>query len=208
MGVKVLVLGYGNPGRGDDGLGPALVERLESRFESEGRGTLVKGLRGKDAAMKRPRTGSQRPLTRVPRPSLDADSMVTWLTAMQLQPEHILDMEQHDLTLLADAGWETPAPFTFEAVQPLRDSSFTTHALSPQTLLAIYRDTLGGSLPPTFLLTLRGERFGLGETLSSAAAGHLDAAAGFVAERLSESEASAWRAACTGAIEEASTSHA
>ncbi|MBN2702488.1 MAG: hypothetical protein JXR29_13665, partial [Methylothermaceae bacterium] len=120
----------------------------------------------------------------------------------------ILDMEQHELILLADAGWETPAPFTFERVQPLRDSSFTTHALSPQTLLSIYRDTLGGSPPPTFLLTLRGERFGLGETLSSAAAGHLDAATGFVAERLSESEERAWRATCTGAIEEESTSHA
>lgn len=27
---KILVLGYGNPGRGDDGLGPALAERIES----------------------------------------------------------------------------------------------------------------------------------------------------------------------------------
>lgn len=27
---KILVLGYGNPGRGDDGLGPALSERIES----------------------------------------------------------------------------------------------------------------------------------------------------------------------------------
>ncbi len=26
---KLLVIGYGNPGRGDDGLGPALAERLE-----------------------------------------------------------------------------------------------------------------------------------------------------------------------------------
>ena len=28
-GTKVLVIGYGNPGRGDDGLGPALATRLE-----------------------------------------------------------------------------------------------------------------------------------------------------------------------------------
>jgi len=27
---KILVLGYGNPGRGDDGLGPALADRIES----------------------------------------------------------------------------------------------------------------------------------------------------------------------------------
>jgi hydrogenase maturation protease len=28
-GARILVYGYGNPGRGDDGLGPALVEALE-----------------------------------------------------------------------------------------------------------------------------------------------------------------------------------
>jgi len=28
-GSHILVYGYGNPGRGDDGLGPALVEALE-----------------------------------------------------------------------------------------------------------------------------------------------------------------------------------
>jgi len=28
--TRLLLIGYGNPGRGDDGLGPALVERLES----------------------------------------------------------------------------------------------------------------------------------------------------------------------------------
>jgi len=28
--MKILVIGYGNPGRSDDGLGPALAERLEA----------------------------------------------------------------------------------------------------------------------------------------------------------------------------------
>jgi hydrogenase maturation protease len=27
---RILVIGYGNPGRGDDGLGPALIEQLEA----------------------------------------------------------------------------------------------------------------------------------------------------------------------------------
>jgi hydrogenase maturation protease len=29
-GQRILVIGYGNPGRGDDGLGPALARRLEA----------------------------------------------------------------------------------------------------------------------------------------------------------------------------------
>jgi len=28
--VKILIIGYGNPGRRDDGLGPALIEKLEA----------------------------------------------------------------------------------------------------------------------------------------------------------------------------------
>ncbi|MGE5247505.1 MAG: hydrogenase maturation protease [Verrucomicrobiota bacterium] len=30
MGKRVLLIGYGNPGRGDDGVGPALAERVEA----------------------------------------------------------------------------------------------------------------------------------------------------------------------------------
>jgi hydrogenase maturation protease len=30
MGKRILVIGYGNPGRADDGLGPALAERIEA----------------------------------------------------------------------------------------------------------------------------------------------------------------------------------
>lgn len=34
MGRKILLLGYGNPARGDDGLGPALIEKIEqANFE-------------------------------------------------------------------------------------------------------------------------------------------------------------------------------
>ena len=29
--MRILILGYGNPGRGDDGLGPAAAEKIESR---------------------------------------------------------------------------------------------------------------------------------------------------------------------------------
>lgn len=152
MEKRVLVLGYGNPGRGDDGLGLALVEALEAAFPQ-----------------------------------------VTWLTAMQLQPEHILELEAHRLVLISDAGWQTKAPFAFAPVAAKQAASFTTHALSPQGLLAIYRDTLGQPPPPVFLLTVRGERFGLGEGISPRAQRHLQAALAFVAQLLANPDERDWQ---------------
>ncbi len=153
METRILVLGYGNPGRGDDGLGPALVEGLRQRW-----------------------------------------GQLTCLTAMQLQPEHVLDLDRHDLALLVDAGWQTPAPFAFAPVAARQDASFTTHVLSPQRLLAIYRYALGKPPPPVFLLTLRGEGFGLGEGLSPTAQRHLESALTFVAELLASPDERDWQA--------------
>jgi len=131
--MKTLILGYGNPGRGDDGLGPELVARLEKH-----------------------------PVT-----------AVTLLAALQLQPEHVFDLADHDRVLLVDAGLTTPAPFTWERLHPARDAGVFTHTLSPRALLAIYREALHREPPITWLVTIRGERFGLGESLSEPARCHL-----------------------------------
>ncbi len=127
--MKTLILGYGNPGRGDDGLGPELVARLEEQ----------------------------------------AGIAATLLTALQLQPEHIFDLADHDRILLVDAGLDTPAPFTWERLYPARDTGLFTHALAPRALLAIYREALRREPPAAWLLTIRGERFVLGESLSESA---------------------------------------
>ncbi len=130
--MRILVLGYGNPGRGDDGIGPALVERLERHFLQAGNDM----------------------------------GRVSFLVSMQLHPEHVLEMERHERVVLIDAGQGSPLPFRFERVSPRRDDSFSSHALSPWSLLAIYRDILLKQPPPTFLLTVRGDDFALGASLS------------------------------------------
>ncbi len=55
-------------------------------------------------------------------------------------------------------------------------ASFTTHALSPQALLQVFRAVQGSEPPPCTLLAIRGERFVLGEPPSPAALAHLAAA--------------------------------
>ena len=144
--MNILLLGYGNPGRGDDGIGPILIERLEQYFS----------------------------------PAQENQHQISFLTAMQLQPEHVLDLEMHEKVMLVDAGMGTPAPFSFKQVSPNRDDSFTTHALSPWSLLAIYREILVKEPPPTFLLTIRGEQFSLGAPLSPMVRTRLEQALAFV----------------------------
>lgn len=97
----------------------------------------------------------------------------------QLQVEHALDLEQRRLVLFIDADASVPAPFRFDKLQPARDRSYTTHAMSPAAVLQVYED-LRGKPPPCFLLGIRGYRFELGEPLSEAARANLDAAARFL----------------------------
>jgi hydrogenase maturation protease len=101
---------------------------------------------------------------------------VTTIFDFQLQIEHALDLQGHDLALFIDAGQGTPAPFSFAPVLPAADNSHTSHALSPAAVLDVYRRAVGGEPPPAFILGVRGESFELGDGLSPAAIAHLEQA--------------------------------
>jgi hydrogenase maturation protease len=101
---------------------------------------------------------------------------VECLEDYQLQPEHALDLAGRERALFVDASLTGPAPFEVRLLQPRRDASFTTHAMSPQALLQVFRDVHGHEPPPCTLLAIRGERFELGEPPAVAALAHLDAA--------------------------------
>lgn len=101
---------------------------------------------------------------------------VDCLDDYQLQPEHALDLIGRDRVLFVDASLVCAAPFEASALQPQRDASFSSHAMSPAALLQAYVDVHGSLPPPATLLAIRGERFGLGEPMSEAALSNLDAA--------------------------------
>jgi hydrogenase maturation protease len=135
------VLGWGNPSRGDDALGPELVRRLEAI----------------------------------------ASVRVDWqahafVTDFQLQPEHATDLIDRDLVLFVDAAQGMLAPYSFAPVRRARDQSFTTHAMSPAAVLAVYHQVYEREPPDAYVLAMRGECFGLGDAMSEAAARHLEAA--------------------------------
>lgn len=155
--APVLVFGYGNPSRGDDALGPCLIEALQAR-----------------------RQGASR-------------SEVEFLTDFQLQIEHALDLADRRLVLFADADMGCVPPYSFQRLDAARDESYTSHAMSPAAVLHVYRRVCRKDPPAVFLLSLRGERFELGESLSPPASAHLAAAVAFSSELLAHPEVEYWQ---------------
>lgn len=132
--ASTLIFTYGNPSRGDDGLGPAIFELLEADKSS----------------------------------SHYLDD-VDLLTDYQLQIEHSIDIQQRDRVLFVDASVSAKAPFEFHRLQPERDSSYTTHAMSPVAVLDVYQQINQCTPPPSYMLSIRGYQFALGQELSEQA---------------------------------------
>ena len=135
----LLVFGYGNPGRGDDGLGPAIAERIEM--------------------LERP------------------DILVE--TPMQLNIEDAALVAEAGSVLFIDADVSLQAPFALREAGPAGRIEFTSHAMSPEALLAVCADYFAPA-PPAWVLGVRGVEFGLGEGISRKAAEHLEAALEFI----------------------------
>lgn len=133
--APTLVFGWGNPSRGDDALGPLLIDRLEA----------------------------------LNLPDVDC------LTDFQLQVEHSLDLLGRQRVLFVDASVDCPAPYQLAPLQARSDASLNSHAMSPAALLQVCKD-VHGTAPEAWLLAIRGERFELGEGLSTAATNTLDSA--------------------------------
>jgi hydrogenase maturation protease len=143
---RVLVLGIGNPGRRDDGLGPRLVERLRA--------------------------------LRLPGVAVDAN--------YQLQVEDALTVSRFARVVFVDAARAGARAFRLAAIAPRAEFAFTTHALSPRSVLALARELYEKS-PSARLLAIRGYDFGLGDGLTAQAARNLEAAlerlVAFIGER-------------------------
>ncbi|HLA33269.1 MAG TPA: hydrogenase maturation protease [Rhodocyclaceae bacterium] len=106
---------------------------------------------------------------------------IDYLTDFQLQVEHALDLQNRRRVLFVDASRNAPAPCTLHAIQPHKDASFSTHAMSAQTILQVYADIHDSAPPPTWQLAIRGVDFELGAPLSNVAQEHLHAALAIVA---------------------------
>lgn len=97
------------------------------------------------------------------------------MTDFQLQPEHALDLRGRRAVYFVDAS-ATGADVEFLPVTPARDATFTTHALSPRAVLGTYESIEQAPPPASWVISIPGAGFELGEPMSERARTGLDAA--------------------------------
>ena len=86
--------------------------------------------------------------------------------AHQLTPEMAECVSRATGVVFVDARCDgTPGEVRCEEVEPSAGSNPLAHALSPQALL-LYAERLYGRAPRAVVLSIAGERFGMGEALS------------------------------------------
>jgi len=132
---RMLVLGYGNPGRRDDGLGPALAAAVEA----------------------------------MALPGVDVEA------SYQLNIEDAATLADYAGALFVDAGVQCGVPCTLRKIGAARTITFTSHAVSPESVLAICEENFGPP-PAAWILAIRGYDFELGEGLTPEAGKNLDGA--------------------------------
>jgi hydrogenase maturation protease len=113
------------------------------------------------------------------------------LTDYQLQIEHAVDLEKRECAVFIDASASCPAPYAFHKLQPQQDDSYTTHAMSPAAVLAVYQQINQQQPPPSYMLTIRGYEFGLGQTMTEQAVVNLQQSFEFV-KKLLETDVGDW----------------
>jgi len=107
---------------------------------------------------------------------------VKLLTDFQLQIEHAVDLQERESVLFIDAGVSCSEPFDCRNLRAERDESFTTHAMSPSAVLAVYKQINHCEPPPACLLTIRAYEFGLGREMSEQAKTNLQNAYHYILE--------------------------
>jgi hydrogenase maturation protease len=97
---------------------------------------------------------------------LDLPANVEIITRHQLTPELALSVSQASSVLFIDAARDgVPGELVCAPLRPQRQSSVFTHEFSPATILSLAQD-LYGARPTAFTISLCGQNFDHGETLS------------------------------------------
>ena len=145
MALSILVYGFGNIGRQDDGLGVLLAERIDERH--------------------------------IPGVQVEVN--------FQLNAEDAMTIAAHDLVVFLDASLATDKSFELEAIEPEQSIAFSTHAMSPGSILAFSQE-MYQKCPESYILHLRGYEWEFGLPLSARAQSNLDAACDYLVQWLDE----------------------
>ncbi len=117
----------------------------------------------------------------------------------QLNIEHVTDFVDDTPLLFIDASVSIETGIMLEAIDASGDGNFSTHAISPQALLNVYRETSGSDVPPAYLLHVAGKSFGLGESLGETGRVAAESAWTFLKDLLAHS-ATEWPARLSASV--------
>jgi len=99
--------------------------------------------------------------------------------AFQLNIEDAVLISRFDIVVFVDASVSASEPYSFVRITPDEEISFTTHSLSPGSVLAICDDHFG-PVPEAWQLAIRGSEFEFQEGLTEKAAHNLEEAVAFL----------------------------
>lgn len=174
--MKTLLIGIGNPGRRDDGLGPALVERVAGvqpperalvSLETEPASDIPAAQAANDSPFLGS-SGGRSPAGNheAEAPRIDSSAGAIGLFwAYQLNIEDAATIREYDRVIFADAAVEAAAEADIVPLTPAASIAFTTHEMSPASVLALAEE-LYGKAPAGFLLKIRGAEWDFTEGLS------------------------------------------
>jgi hydrogenase maturation protease len=163
---RAVIIGFGNPSRGDDGIGPELMNRAEALVELHPEAYDVECIQD-----------------------------------FQLQIEHSMDLDGPGMALFLDASVSAAPPFTLTRLRPSQDASYTTHELSPSSVLHVFEQVNHRPPPPCFLLSVRADQFDLGVDIAPPAMANLEAAWDLLTRLMANLDLAFWEAQLTpGAV--------
>lgn len=151
--MEVLILGYGNPSRQDDGVGHYIVNALNRHW-----GLPAVGLLGEPVGQETAQVGPHR---------------VTTLWLQQLDMGLAEEVAGVDRALFVDAHVDEEA-LVIKAVGGGTHFGVTSHVLTPDTVVEL-AESCFGHRPQAWRVSLRGERWNFGAGLSPELAARADA---------------------------------
>jgi hydrogenase maturation protease len=148
---KILIMGYGNPNREDDGVAWHILQKLAPHF-----GVPLSPALAAD--------------------ELDPDHQPHLVFELQLMPEMSEPIAAYDFVCFVDAhtgAYEQDVRVA--PLEPIFQTSPFTHHLTPESCLVLAQ-TLYGHTPPGLMVSVRGHHFGYKTELSAQTAALADEA--------------------------------
>ncbi len=142
---KIYVYGFGNPGRQDDGLGPAIIDKLER----------------------------------------DGVEGIIFDSNYQLNIEDAHNISICDKVIFIDASIDAEEPFSFNKIEPSAEITFTTHTMSPESVIALVKDLYDKDME-AYVLAIKGYEWEFIEGFSSGASDNFNKAYTFLVNKIKE----------------------